>query len=135
MLVLAAMVHRRCTVELSEEGVILTMFGPRSIVIPWTDTERVQNPPLSLRLVRRGTKKRQFVQFLFLCPNPLQQPVGRAIRAHLATAQHENTNSVLSSHRSSDQGQPPAVVHYVEVPPLAATLPSGFAGLRRRCMK
>jgi hypothetical protein len=89
ILVLAVMMHRRCTVEVNEEGVSVTMFGPRSIVIPWTDIERTENPPLSLRLVRRGTKKRPFVQFL--CPNPLQRPVGRAIRAHLATAQHERT--------------------------------------------
>ncbi len=89
MLVLAVMMHRRCTVEVGEKGVTLTMFGPRSFVIPWTDIERMENPPLGLRLVRRGTKRRPFVQFL--CPNPLQRPVGRAIRAHLATARHERT--------------------------------------------
>ena len=90
MLVLAVIIHRRSVVLVDTEGITLLMFAAQSVLIPWSDIQVMEHRPLSLRVVRRATQKRAFVQIL--CPHPLERPVGRAIRAHLATAEHEQSD-------------------------------------------
>jgi hypothetical protein len=81
MLILALLIHRRCTVEVNDNGIKLKMWGPTSLSIPWSDVESVQGHAMGLRVVRRSTSKRPFVQIF--CADPLDGPVGRAIRSHL----------------------------------------------------
>jgi hypothetical protein len=86
MFVLAVIIYRKCVVVVDAEGITLVMFAGQSVLIPWNDLQEMEHRPLSLAVVRRATQKRVFVQIL--CPHPLERPVGRAIRARLATAQH-----------------------------------------------
>jgi hypothetical protein len=81
MLILSLMIYRRCIVEVSDNGIKLTMWGSASLSIPWSDIDSVQGHAMGLRIVRRSTSKRPFVQIF--CSDALNGPVGRAIRAHL----------------------------------------------------
>ncbi len=81
MLILAVTIHRRSVVEVSDSGITLTMLGPASVSIPWSDVDSVQGHAMGLRVVRRSTPKRPLVQIF--CSDPLNSLIGRTIRAHL----------------------------------------------------
>jgi Na+/melibiose symporter-like transporter len=83
MLICAINVHRRCIVEVNDKGIELTTFGRASLSIPWSDVDSVEGHAMGLRIVRRSTAKRPFVQIF--SSDPLNGPVALAIRTHQDT--------------------------------------------------